>query len=351
MAATLYPAPKTTAEREEFYRRLSTRNIAPLWQYLGALIPPEPQPQCQPAHWDYEEARALLMEAGGLITAEEAARRVLILENPGLRGASRITGSLYAGLQLVLPGEITPTHRHTASALRFIIESDGGYTAVDGERTLMHPGDFILTPSWTFHDHGNPGDKPVVWLDGLDIPIVNLFDTSFAGHYHQEIQPVTKPVGDSLARFGSNLLPVEYSSGKLAAPVFTYPYDRSRQTLDQLYKNGPVDPRHGVKVQYLNPVNGGYPMPTIAAFLQLLPKGFRTAPYRATDATTFCVAEGQGRSRIGDREFQWREHDIFVAPSWVPVSHEPQGEAVLFSFSDRAAQKALGLWREEEAGS
>src|SRR5689334_10857724 len=106
MAATLYPKPETTAEREEFYQRLASKSIAPLWQVLGGLIPPEPQPLCQPAYWNYQEARALLMEAGGLITAQEAARRVLILENPGLKGASRITGSLYAGLQLVLPGEI-----------------------------------------------------------------------------------------------------------------------------------------------------------------------------------------------------------------------------------------------------
>jgi gentisate 1,2-dioxygenase len=352
-AATLYPKPETSAEREEFYQRLGQNNAAPLWQVLGDLITPEPRPSCAAALWDYHgQLRGLLMEAGKLITAQEAARRVLILENPGLRGASRITNSLYAGLQLVMPGETTPTHRHTAAALRFILESEGGYTAVDGERTTMHPGDFILTPSWTFHDHGNPTDAPVVWLDGLDLPIVNLFDSSFAGHYHDDLhqealQAVTRPEGDALIRYGECLLPVEYQSQSLAAPVFAYPYQRSRETLHRLHRNGPVDPRFGVKMQYANPVTGGYPMPTIAAFLQLLPSGFRGTESRATDSTVYCVAEGSGRSRIGGQTFEWKRHDIFVAPSWTWVSHEAPGEAILFSFSDRPVQKALGLWREE----
>ena len=120
------------------------------------------------------------MEAGRLITAEEAERRVLILENPALRGQSCITASLYAGLQLILPGEVAPAHRHTQSALRLVLDGDGAYTAVDGERTTMRRGDFIITPSWTWHDHGNLGDQPVVWLDGLDIPIVRFFDAGFA---------------------------------------------------------------------------------------------------------------------------------------------------------------------------
>jgi gentisate 1,2-dioxygenase len=344
-SAALYPKPETSPEREDFYRRLHQKSAAPLWAVLGDLIPTLPKPACTPALWRYQDLRPMLMEAGRLITAREAARRVLVLENPGLPGAHRITGSLYAGLQLVLPGEDTPTHRHTASALRFVIESQGGYTAVDGERATMRPGDFILTPSWTYHDHGNPSGEPVVWLDGLDLPIVNLFDTGFAEHYPEETQPVTRPDGDALLRYGSNMLPVEYKSN-LAAPIFTYPYARSREALERLYKNGPVDPCDGVKLQYINPASGGSPMPAIAAFLQLLPAGFRGNACRSTDATVFCAAEGSGRSRIGHQSFVWSQNDIFVAPSWCPVSHEADADAVLFSFSDRPAQKALGLWRE-----
>jgi len=176
---TVITKPDLPPERRELYVRLDQKNTAPLWEVLGKIIPPAPTPEIVPVQWHYDDVRPLLMEAGRLLTAREAERRVLVLENPGLRGQSRITQSLYAGLQLILPGEIAPAHRHAAAALRFIIEGTGAYTAVEGERTMMHPGDFILTPSWTYHDHGNPGDVPVMWLDGLDVPIVNLFDASF----------------------------------------------------------------------------------------------------------------------------------------------------------------------------
>jgi len=114
-----------------------------------------------------------------------------------------------------------------------------------------------------------------------------------------------------------------------------------------LYRNGPVNPHHGIKLQYVNPATGGYPMPTIAAFLQLLPKGFAGKAYRSTDSTIYCVVEGHGRSRIGSTTLTWAPRDIFVVPSWQPVAHEASDQAVLFSASDRAAQKALGLWRED----
>ena len=342
-----YSKPELSAEWQEFYQRLEQKNTGALWEVLGDIVTPEPRPGCVPALWRYEDVRPLLMEAGKRITAKEAERRVLMLQNPGLAGKSQITQSLYAGIQLVLPGEVAPTHRHVAAALRFVMESDGGYTAVDGERTTMQPGDFILTPSWTYHDHGNPGQKPVIWLDGLDIPIVNYFDSSFAEHYPGETQPIIRNEGDSLTRFGGNLLPVEYKSPRPSSPLFTYPYSRSRETLDRLYRGGPVDSCHGVKVQFANPATGGYTLPTIGAFLQFLPAGFRGAPYRATDATVYCAVEGQGRSQVGKESFPWNAHDVFVVPSWYPVSHEAQADAVLFSFSDRPAQKALGLWREE----
>ena len=349
--ASFVVKPEASPERQAFYQKLDQIDTAPLWEVLNRLVMPEPQPAIVPALWKYDDVRPLLMEAGRLLTVQEAERRVLVLENPGIRGMSQITQSLYAGLQLIQPGEVAPSHRHAASALRFIVEGDGGgYTAVDGERTAMHTGDFVLTPSWTFHDHGNPGSSPVIWMDVLDVPIVNMFDTSFAEHHPQETQPIARKDGDALARFGANMLPVEYRSVRGAtspSPVFNYPYSRSRDALHQLYRNGPVDPHHGVKLQYVNPASGGYPLATIAAFLQLLPKGFSGRSYRSTDSTIYNVVEGRGKTRIGSKTFTWGPRDIFVVPSWQPVSHESGDEAVLFSASDRAAQKALGLWREE----
>jgi len=322
MDATFYSKPVTTAERQAFYERLDRKSTAPLWEVLSDIVRSEPRTAGVPALWAYDEIRPMLLESGTLITAQEAERRVLILENPGLRGQSRITQSVYAGLQLILPGEVAPSHRHTAAALRFIIEGEGAYTAVDGERIAMHPGDLILTPSWTYHDHGNPGRQPVVWLDGLDIPIVNLFDTSFAEHEPDETQP-----GQPAPR---------------PATPLSYPYARSRAALAELHGSGPIDPCHGVKMQFANPA-----MHTLGASLQLLPAGFRGSDYRSTDATVYCCVEGRGRTRVGDHMLAWKERDIFVTPSWWPVSHEAQAESVLFSFSDRPAQTALGIWREE----
>ena len=337
----------TETDRRAFYRRMDGDNLAPLWEVLHALVPPMPQSPCRPGHWDYEAIRPYIMESGKAITAREAVRRVLILENPGLRGQSAITRSLYCGLQLILPGEVAPSHRHTQSALRFIVEGAGAYTAVNGERTTMQPGDFIITPSWTWHDHGNEGSEPVVWMDGLDIQIVALFDAQFAETYPEESQPVTTPEGTSMAKFGGNLAPLEPVSpfGK-TSPIFSYPYARSRETLDALSRRGDPDACHGWKMQFINPLSGGPAMPTIGAFIQLLPKGQRTAPYRSTDSTVYSVAEGSGTVHVGDAVFRFRPRDTFVVPSWQALRLEAGEECVLFSYSDRPAQQALGLWRE-----
>jgi len=346
--STFYATPTSSPERDEFNGRLGRQSAAPLWNVLGAIVPRKPQTPIVPAIWRYDELRPLLMEAGRLITAEEAERRVVMLENPGLPGASRITQTLYAGLQLILPGEIARTHRHTAAALRLVIEGTGAYTAVDGERTTMHPGDFILTPSWTYHDHGNPGADPVVWLDGLDIPLVNMFDSSFAEHHPDTMQPVSRNEGDSQIRFGSNLLPLDYAPERKSSPLFTYPYARSRETLDRMYRSGPLDATHGVKMQFVNPATGGYPMPTMGAFLQFMPAGFTGRRSRSTDATIYHVIEGRGESRVGETTIAWQPHDTFVVPSWAPLTHQAASDVVLFSFSDRPVQKALGIWRQEQ---
>ena len=338
------------ADRQAFYDRLAPHNLAPLWESLHSLVSRTPTSAAVPAHWDYDGVvRPYIMESGALITAREAERRVLILENPGMPGQASITPSLYAGLQLILPGEVAPAHRHTQSALRFIVEGHGAYTAVDGERALMQPGDFVITPSWSWHDHGNETATPMVWLDGLDIPILKLFSASFAEPANADSQSVIRPPGDSPARFGQNMLPVDWRPTGPASPVFSYPYARSRAALATMARNGGPDACHGYKLRYVNPATGGHAMPTIGAFLQLLPAGFATAPYRATDGTIFSVVEGEGETLVGDTTIRWKPRDVFVIPSWHRHTHRAGSEAVLFSFSDRPVQEALALWREERA--
>lgn len=342
------PRVSPQAERVDLYRRLDKHHLAPLWEVLHALVPLEPQTPCVPALWKYDDVRPYVMESGNLITAKEAIRRVLILENPGMRGQSCITNSLFCGLQLILPGEIAPSHRHTQSALRFIVEGSGAYTAVDGERTTMHPGDFIITPAWTWHDHGNPGGEPVVWMDGLDIHILKFFGAQFSENYSEDVQPVTRPEGDSYHRYGHNLAPLDYTPAGKTSPIFSYPYARSRETLAAISGSQDPDPCHGWKMQFINPLTGGYAMPTIGSFIQLLPARFASQAYRSTDGTIWSVVEGRGTVTIGTETYAFEPRDTFVAPPWYPVRYETGSEeAVLFSFSDRPAQTALGLWREK----
>jgi gentisate 1,2-dioxygenase len=337
----------STPERQAFYARIDQQHLTPLWDVLGALVIPQPQSPCVPALWRFDEVRPHVLEAGRLISAKEAERRVLVLENPGMRGQSCITRTLYCGLQLILPGEVAPSHRHSQTALRFVMEGEGAYTAVDGERTAMHPGDFIITPSGAWHDHGNLGNEPVIWMDGLDIPLIRALDAGFAERYPEETQPVSRSEGDAQLRYGSNLVPIEYSPTSRTSPVFSYPYERSREVLERLRRDGEWHAAHGLKMQYVNPVTGGYPMPTIAAFIQLLPARFDGVSHRSTDGTVFTVVEGRGRSIVGDATFEWSPRDVFVVPAWTPVRHLAGEDAVLFSFSDRPVQKALGLFREE----
>lgn len=340
-----------TPERRAFYAKIDKQHLTPLWTVMGALITPEPKSPCVPFAWTFADIRAAMIEAGGLITAKEAERRVLVLENPGLRGQSKITTSLYAGVQLVLPGEVAPAHRHSQSALRFVLEGSGATTAVGGEKTRMEVGDFVITPSQAWHDHSNPSDIPMFWLDGLDIPLVQFLDASFAEGLGADEQPIGRPDGDALARYGANMLPVDYKSIGATTPIFNYPYARSREALETLRRTQAWDPCHGLKMKYINPVTGDFAMPTMGTFLQLLPKGFTSARYRSTDATVFTAVEGHGRTRIGTTTIEWGPKDLFVAPSWHPIVHETTSDAVLFSFSDRPVQEKLGLWREDRGNA
>jgi len=283
-----------------------------------------------------------------LITAKEAERRVLVLENSGLRGQSRITNTLFGGLQIILPGEVAPAHRHAQSALRFVLEGEGAFTAVNGEKIPMKRGDLIITPSWFWHDHGKTAPGPMIWFDCLDIPVVNFFEAQFAEMMDAEQQPVTVDEGVGRAKFGSGLMPIGHVPESSTSPLHSYPYSETRGALQTLREAGHPDPWHGHKLRYANPVTGGHITPTIAAFLQLLPEGIKTKPYRCTGGTVFVVAEGKGQTHVGEDVFIWGPNDAFVVPSWAPHSHEAEADSVLFSYSDRGMLEHLDLWREDK---
>jgi len=334
---------------EALYNEMAPHALKPLWEVLSALVLPEPASPARAHLWPYEAARSYLLRAGDLISAAQAERRVLILENPGMPGSSSATSSLYAGLQLILPGEVAPCHRHTQCALRFVLEGEGAYTALDGEKAIMRPFDLVLTPGGQWHDHGNPSDKPMIWLDGLDIPTVRHFDASFSERYDADSFPESAPPGDTRLRYGRNLRPMR---GTVAdrrparLPLFHYPYAEWRESLAALARQAEPDPHLGHALEFLNPADGGPVMDTISAHVRLLPAGFETRSRRATDGTVFAVVEGTGEARIGERTLSLRERDVFVAPAWAPLVLRAEQDLVLFGYSDKAAQMKLNLYRE-----
>lgn len=346
---------KSAQARQDFYGRINPHNLAPLWEVLKGIVPDAPKPAMVPYVWDFDALKQYVLESGGLLTAEEAERRVLVLENPTLRGKSLITDVLYGGWQLIMPGEVAPAHRHSQSALRYVLEGEGAYTAVHGEKTSMKPGDFVITPAWTWHDHGNETDQPMIWLDVLDLSIVAHFRGQFREEWKETRFPVTRPEGDALARYGSGLMPDGYSAAAtgspLTSPVFNYPYERTRDALYRLSRSGAPDSHHGFKLRYVNPVDGGWAMPTIATWMQWLPKNFNTQPWQCTDGLGFVCKEGSGETRIPAADgsvttLTWKANDTFVVPGWTAHSHHVNDDTILFGFSDRAAQEKLGLWRE-----
>jgi gentisate 1,2-dioxygenase len=336
-------------ELEQFHAALTEEGLAPLWEVMRDLAPREPRAVAKPAIWRAERLRESVLTAGRLITAERAERRVVVLENPALKGRSQITTSLYAGVQLILPGEIATTHRHTASALRLVLEGEGGYTIVDGEKVDMHRGDFVITPTWSLHDHGSEGDDPVIWLDGLDVPIVNLFNASFSEDGTTGQQVTTKPSGDSLFRYASGLVPVNYQSPRFISPIFWYPYSRTREALYQVLRAAEFDSAEAIRSAFVDPTTGGSPIRTMGAFMQLLPAGFVGTAIRSTDGTVYSVVEGHGQVSVGTETWDVKPNDIFVIPSWMWHQTKASEDLILFSFSDRPLQQQLGFWREERA--
>jgi len=340
-------AAANASQRSEFYGRIREESLAPLWEVLKGLVPPEPRPTPLAHIWHYETLRPYLLEAAKLVTAEEAERRVLVLENPAFAGKSRATSTLYAGIQIVLDGEIAPAHRHTASALRFVLESSGGFTAVGGERTTMRAGDFVITPSWAWHDHGNSSGAPIMWLDILDLPMVNFFESGFSEHHNDQTQSIGRPEGDTLARYGAGLLPLEGTGpfGK-TSPIFNYPFERTRAALAPVASAGSADPYWGSTLRYSNPTDGGWAMPTISSWMTHLAAGTSTKAMRSTDGIVVAVAEGRGTAVIGGRRISFWPRDVFVVPNWTYRSFEAETDCFLFCSSDRVAQEKLGLWRE-----
>ena len=319
-----------TPELEAYYRALEGEELGALWNVANEIEPWYPQPKSVPTLWKWKKVEPFVRRAAELVSAEKAARRVVMLVNPGRKEWSAAAGLLYTGVQVMNPGEFTSAHRHQASALRFVMEGKGAYTVVDGERMTLGARDFVLTPNGTWHDHGvDAGGTQCTWQDGLDIPLMNSLDANFY-EVHPDI--VQKPAPLSRENWS-----------KPYSPVFRYGWDESYEKLKAEGRHSEFD---GMVYEYKNPLTGGPIMPTIGAQLQLLKAGEQTGAHRHTGSAIYQVAKGRGWSEIAGERFEWEEKDIFALPSWAPHRHGAYEEAVLFSFNDVPAMKALALYRE-----
>lgn len=334
---------------DEFIETLAPHHLYPLWRQQGLLVR-KPTTKAIPYLWPYAPIRERLMKAGELISAEEAERRVLILRNPGLEGKPAATTRLYAGMQLVLPHEIAPAHYHSASAIRFVVEGRGAYTAVDGERAIMEPGDLVLTAAWSVHDHGNDSDIPMIWLDGLDLPLVNGLECSFFSEIDTMSQKLTHPddISERLYSRGQ-LRPTWMGWTKNYSPLMKYPWSQTEKVLLDALKDGaPGSPTDGLIFEYSNPITGGAVLPTLACYTQLLAPKQHTEAHRHTTSAVYHVVRGSGTTIIDGQAINWRERDTFALPGWaihehVNSSNEP---AILFSFTDDPTLRALGFYHE-----
>ncbi len=261
---------------QDYRDELTKLNLVPLWPSLRAVLPPKvPTRKTQPTFWAYDTLRPLLMRAGELTPMEKAERRVLVMANPG-HGLEKMQASaaMYLGMQLLLPGEWAPSHRHTPNAVRMIVEGEGAWTTVDGEKCPMARGDLILTPTGLWHEHGHDGDKPVVWLDVLDLPIVYFMEASYVIEgKRQETKPSR---GDrAWSRAGVVPSPVFERSDK-RNPVLRYPWAEARAALLGLAADQPA--LDAVQVTYVNPETGADAENILGFYSLMLRPGQTLAP-------------------------------------------------------------------------
>jgi gentisate 1,2-dioxygenase len=333
-----------TAYRDE----LTRNNLVPLWPSLRALLPPRmPTRKTQPTHWGYAGLRPLLLRAGDLTPIEKAERRVLVLANPGYGPAAmQVSAAMYLGMQLLLPGETAPTHRHTPNAVRMIVEGEGAFTLVNGEKCPMVRGDLILTPSGVWHEHGHEGDRPVVWLDVLDLPLLHYMEAS----YHEEGPPQTAMRGHGVAAYGrGGVMPSKVFERGEAFPMLRYPWADARAALTSIAEDRPD--AECVQVTYVNPVTGSDVQNILGFYAQMLRPGQTLRLPARSPACVFHQIEGVVDIEIGERRFTMEEADTCCAPGYTPVTlvnRSSQLPAFLFVADEGPLHRKLGVYENRE---
>ena len=329
----------------DYLEALRELNLVPLWPSLRAVLPAgKPLPRTRATAWAYRSVRPLLLEAGRLTPIEKAERRVLVLANPG-HGLDNMQASsaIYLGLQLLLPGEWAPSHRHTPNAVRVVVEGDGAYTTVAGEKCPMKRGDLILTPTGLWHEHGHDGDQPVVWLDVLDLPLVHYLEASY--HVEGHRQPVQPEHGEALYVGGGVVPSAGFERSGGPCPVLRYPWASARAALLALADSRPGEP--SVQITYTNPETGGDAQAILGYYAQMLRPGQTLELPVRSPAMVFHQIEGEVDVRVADQSFTLTEADTCCAPGYTPVAlrNRSAGQpAFLFIADEAPLHRKLGVY-------
>lgn len=325
---------------------LKESNLIPLWERYKNLASNEPQPIDGAMHWPWESVEPLIVRSQREVPMGHIERRALIFANPEFGGRPITTGTMNGAFQTILPGEAAEAHRHTAAAIRFVIESDGAVTSVDGQGCRMEPGDLVLTPAWTWHGHRNDTSSRAIWFDGLDVPFVRFNADAFFYEPGQSIAPpnATEHSPEQASWGDSGMIGTEHIADRSYSPRFHYSWALAQHAI------GKLRPAHDQSrlMRYANPLTGGSVMPTIDCYLLQLERGVETQPVRSTFSSICVVVEGEGASNIGDRKITWKKNDVFSVPHWRWASHKALTKSYIFQMTDRELYARLDLLRQEK---
>jgi gentisate 1,2-dioxygenase len=347
------PAP--SPELAELYRGFEHELLVPLWTEIGDLMPASPRPAAAPHVWRWQNLLNLARRSGELVPIGRGGeRRAIALANPGLGGAPYATPTLWAAIQYLNPREDAPVHRHTQHAFRFVVEGEGVWTVVDGDAVAMRRGDFLLTPGWCFHGHHNQSDRPMAWLDGLDIPFAHAMGSGFFELGPDTVDNRATPARSNAERLWAHpgLRPVSVPGPTTSSPIAAYRWEHTDAALaDQLAleddgQPGVVAPGHAA-VRFTNPTTGGDVLPTMRAEMHRLRAGTTTATRREVGSAVWQVFDGAGRVRLGSHEWDVERGDLVAVPSWAPLTLTARSDLDLFRFSDAPIFEALHAHRVE----
>ncbi|MBK7614088.1 MAG: cupin domain-containing protein [Burkholderiales bacterium] len=330
---------------QDYRDELTAQNLVPLWPSLRAVLPPHvPARKTQPTHWPYAGLRPLLLKAGELTPIEKAERRVLVLANPG-HGLEKMQASaaMYLGMQLLLPGELAPAHRHTPNAVRMVVEGEGAWTLVNGEKCPMSRGDLILTPTGLWHEHGHDGSGPVIWLDVLDLPLVYYIEAS----YHEEVPSQSVKPGQgakAYARGGIVPTPV-FARNDKAYPLLRYPWVDAKAALLSLAEDQPD--LASVQVTYVNPETGKDAENILGFYAQLLRPGQTLRLPARSPAQVLHQIEGSVDVAVEGKAFTLVEADTCAIPGYTATTltnRSATAPAFVFIADESPLHRKLGVY-------